>query len=186
VQIFFNKLTEKGYDTRSLAHMKICAVGSSTVSSLNEKGIKPDFVPKRAVGEAIFECLSQELTKEDCVLMPKSAIARDYLVESLGNLCKVKAIDLYNTVTEMVDKDMILGMLDKGEIDYITFTSSSTVTNFLNGIGIENKDRLRNTKLVSMGPITSKTIREYGLQVYKEPENYTIDGLVECIVSNKE
>ncbi|MDF2613084.1 MAG: uroporphyrinogen-III C-methyltransferase [Clostridia bacterium] len=186
VQIFFNKLSERGYDTRSLAHMKICAVGPSTVSSLNEKGIKPDFVPKRAVGEAVFECLSQTLTKEDSILMPRSAIARDYLVESLKSICKVKAIDLYNTVTAAIDKDMILGMLSKNAIDYITFASSSTVINFVNGIGTENIDKLRGTRLVSIGPITSKTLREYGLEVYREPEQYTIDGLVDCMIKDNE
>ncbi len=184
VEIFFNKLKEKGLDTRSLAHMRICAVGPSTVSSLNEKGIEPDIVPKRAVGEAVYECLSTELSEKDSILMPKSAIARDYLIENLSRICKVRAIDLYSTVTEAIDKDMILRMLSQGEIDYMTFTSSSTVDNLIKGIGIENVDALKHAKLISIGPITSKTIREYGLEVYKEPENYTIDGIVDCIVND--
>lgn len=182
VELFFNRLAEKGLDSRNLAHMKICAVGSGTVKSLNQKGIMPDVVPARAVGEAVFEALKDGLTKDDSVLIPRSAIARDYLVQSLGNICKVEAIDLYNTVTESFDKDMILEKIEAGDIDYITFTSSSTVANFINGIGRENADKIGRTKLVSIGPITSKTIREYGLEVYKEPEQYTIEGIVECIV----
>ena len=184
VEIFFNRLADKGLDTRSLAHMKICAVGSSTVSCLNKRGIIPDIIPKRAVGEAVFEALKEGLTKDDNILIPRSAIARDYLVEHLSSICNVKAIDLYNTVTETIDQAMILGLLSKGDIDYITFTSSSTVVNFINGIGKENVNKLNQTKLLSIGPITSKTIREYGLEVYKEPEQYTIDGLVECMIND--
>ena len=95
--------------------MKICAVGSGTVSSLNKRGIIPDIVPKRAVGEAVFEALKEGLTKDDSILIPRSAIARDYLVENLSSICSVKAIDLYNTVTETIDQDMILELLAEGK-----------------------------------------------------------------------
>ncbi|WP_330389793.1 uroporphyrinogen-III C-methyltransferase [Cellulosilyticum sp. I15G10I2] len=184
VDIFFNRLREKGLDSRGLAHMKICAVGPQTVYSLNKQGIRPDIIPERAIGEALYTSLSQELKREDSILIPKSAIAREYLVENLSKICSVKAIDLYNTVTEAIDKDMILRMLDEDKIDYITFTSSSTVKNFIRGIGREHISKLNRTKLVSIGPITSKTILEYGLTVYKEPEIYTIEGLIECIIND--
>lgn len=181
VEIFFKQLEKKGMDTRNLAHMKICSVGTHTAVCLKEKGIRPDFIPKRAVGEAIFECLKDELTSNDKVLLPKSAIARDYLIQSLGNICSVKAVDLYHTVTETIARDMILEMVENKEIDYITFTSSSTVSNFVKGIGEENVDKLKGIKIVSIGPVTSKTVGEYGLEVWRQPEKYTVEELMRCI-----
>ncbi|MCG4722833.1 uroporphyrinogen-III synthase, partial [Alistipes putredinis] len=68
---------------------------------------------------------------------------------------------------------------------YITFTSSSTVSNFIDIIGVDNIDKLKNTKVISIGPITSNTAKELGLKVYKEPTNYTINDLINCIIEDK-
>jgi uroporphyrinogen III methyltransferase/synthase len=185
VKIFFKNLSQKGLDSRSLSHMKICAAGISTIQALNDKGINPDIVPQRAVAEAIYECLSNVLTELDHVLMPKSAIAREYLTEHLSQICRVKPIDLYDTVIETLDKERVLKMLDEKEIDYITFTSSSTVNYFINGIGLENCEKLKGTKIISIGPITSKKIAEYGLEVYREPEDYTLEEMINCIIKDQ-
>lgn len=184
VKFFFKKLKEKGLDTRSLGHMKICAVGPGTVSALREKGIEPDEVPKRAVGEEIYALLRDKLSKEDYILLPKSAIARDYLAEKLGQICKVKTIKLYDTLTEEIDQSFMAKLLEPGEIDYITFTSSSTVKNFVNGIGEDYRGALDPIKLISIGPITSQTMMEYGLKVYQQAKEHTIEGLVNCMIED--
>ncbi len=184
VGIFFKKLEEKGLDTRSLGHMKIAAVGPSTVSSLKSKGINPDIIPQRAVGEAVYESLKDILTSTDHILLPKSAIAREYLTEELRKICEVTAVSLYHTVTEPIDKELLLNLLEQNEAHYITFTSSSTVTNLIKAIGTENINRLKSAKLISIGPVTSETIRKYGLEVYKEPDKYTIDEMAKCIIKD--
>ena len=76
-------------------------------------------------------------------------------------------------------------MLNENNVDYITFTSSSTVSNFIDIIGVDNIDKLKNTKVISIGPITSNTAKELGLKVYKEPTNYTINDLINCIIEDK-
>ncbi len=185
VKIFFENLNNLGYDARKLYGCKIVAIGSSTSKELENYGIKSDIIPKRFVGEEIYNILEERLTSNDSILIPRSGNARSYLVDELGKICNVDEIVTYETVLGNVDKEVVLDRLEDGKIDYITFTSSSTVKNFVKMLGKENLHRLKDAKLVSIGPITSKTIEGYGLNVHKEAENYTIDGVVNCIINDE-
>ncbi|MCD3331186.1 uroporphyrinogen-III synthase, partial [Clostridium botulinum] len=99
-----------------------------------------------------------------------------------NKLCNVKEVKIYNTIKDSGNKDEIINLLNNKNIDYITFTSSSTVKNFIEIIGKENIKILKDTKLVSIGPITSKTIEEFGLKVYNEAEEYTIEGIIKTLI----
>ena len=78
-------------------------------------------------------------------------------------------------------KEEAINALEEGNLDYITFASSSTVTNFINLIGEENKEKLSNTKIISIGKITTKTILDNGLEVYKESEKASIESMIEAM-----
>ncbi|MPN34531.1 hypothetical protein SDC9_182025 [bioreactor metagenome] len=80
---------------------------------------------------------------------------------------------------------MALEVIEDENVDYITFASSSTVKNFITLIGEENLQQLKNKNIISIGPITSKTIEEYGLEVYKEAEVATIDSMIDAISNNE-
>lgn len=185
VNIFFDKLNDMSLDVRALGNIKICAVGPATSKELKNRGIIADIVPEKFVAEAMYDELKDKLSSNDKILIPRGSSSRDYLVDNLSEICEVKEVHTYNTVIEEECKDEIIELLDSEKIDYITFTSSSTVSNFIKIIGEENINKLNESKVISIGPITSNTARELGLKIYKEPTNYTIDSLIECITNDK-
>ncbi|MDU7904366.1 MAG: uroporphyrinogen-III C-methyltransferase, partial [Peptostreptococcaceae bacterium] len=185
VNIFFDKLNEMNLDLRVLANLKICAIGPATAKELKKRGIIADIVPEKFVGEAMYDTLKDMLNNNDNILIPRGSNARDFLVDKLSEICNVKEVYTYNTIIEDKYKEEIIALLNENNVDYITFTSSSTVSNFIDIIGVDNIDKLKNTKVISIGPITSNTAKELGLKVYKEPTNYTINDLINCIIEDK-
>ena len=194
VEIFFEALEESGKDARALAHLKIAVIGEATRKALKQRGICADKMPAKAVAESLADCLKQELTQKDYVLLPHSAIAREALGNSLEKVCKVDEIPIYHTtlvkdeVEEVQEKNIIeidskqlLEKLSRDEIDYITFTSSSTVHHFIERIGKEHLSFLAHTKLISIGEVTTKTLKSYGLEVYKEAKKATMVDLIDCM-----
>lgn len=184
VNIFFDKLNSMNLDIRALSNLKICAVGPATAKELKSRGIIADIVPEKFVAEAMYDELKSILNKEDKILIPRGANARDFLVDKLNEICTIKEVHTYKTVLEDENKEEIISLLNEEIVDYITFTSSSTVSNFIDIIGKENIDKLKNVKVISIGPITSNTAKELGLEVYKEPTNYTINDLIDCIIKD--
>lgn len=183
VDIFFNKLFSLNKDIRSLSNLKIACIGNATAKAVKEKGIIADFVPEKFVAESLLELLKENLTKEDKVLIPRAKEARELLVDGLKEICFVNEVKIYETLKEDSNKEDIFDILKKDNELFITFTSSSTVKNFVEIIGKENLALLKDkAKLVSIGPVTSKTIESFGLTVYKEAKEYTIDGVVEAII----
>lgn len=185
VEIFFDKLEEMGLDARALANIKICAIGTSTAKEMKNRGIKADIVPKNFVGEHLFEELRVLLNKNDKVLIPRAKNARDYLVNQIGDICEIKEIHTYETLVDLQNRESILNLLQDEDTNYITFTSSSTVINFVNIIGKENISKLDNTKVISIGPITTKTIKDLGLNLYKESKTSTIEAVIDSIIEDR-
>ena len=182
VDIFFDKLDEMELDTRALAHVKVCAIGAATAREIKARGIRADVIPKRFVAEELYEALKEQLTSEDKILIPRAKNARDFFVEKLREICEVKEVHTYESVINLSKKDEILEILNQERVDYITFASSSTVKNFVEIIGEENLDKIKNSKVISIGPVTSKTARDLNVEVYKEAEKATIEKIVEAIV----
>lgn len=185
VEIFFNKLYEMNLDSRALANLKICAVGSATAKEIKNNGINPDIVPEKFLAEYLFEELKSVLKSTDKVLIPRAKNARDFLVNKISEICSVKEVHIYETVLNNIKKDEILKELNSLEEKYITFTSSSTVTNFVDIIGMDNIDKLNKLKVISIGPITTETAKNIGISVYREANISTIEGMVDCIINDK-
>ena len=185
VDIFFDKLDEMVYDCRSLYNSKICAVGTETAKAIKSRGIIADIVPKQFVAEGLYDELKDIINENDKILIPRAKNARDFLVNKLGEKCFVKEVITYESVIDSDKKDMALEVIDNKEVDYITFASSSTVRNFITLIGEENIEKLYDKKIISIGPITSKTIEECGLEVYKEADVATIDSMIDVILNDE-
>lgn len=185
VQIFFDKLYKMNLDSRALANLKVCAVGSATAKEIRNNGINPDIIPEQFVSEYLFEELKSVLKSTDKVLIPRTKNARDFLVNKISKICSVKEVHIYETVLNNIKKDEILKGLNSLEEKYITFTSSSTVTNFVDIIGMDNIDELNKLKVISIGPITTETANSLGINVYREANISTIDGMVDCIINDK-
>ena len=181
VDIFFDKLDEMGLDCRALANIKVCSIGATTSKAIIRRGIKPDIQPEKAVGESLYDELKDIVNKEDKILIPRAKNAREFLVKKLNEISNVTEVVTYESVMDDSKKEKAINALEEGNLDYITFASSSTVTNFINLIGEENKDKLSNTKIISIGKITTKTILDNGLEVYKESEKASIESMIEAM-----
>ena len=185
VDIFFDKLNEMGYDSRALYNIKICAVGAETARHIKTRGINPDIVPKKYIAEELYEELKDIIEENDKILIPRAKNARDFLVEKLSKKCFVKEVITYESVIDYSKKDELLDIMENENVDYITFASSSTVRNFMTLIGEGNINKLKSIKIISIGDITSKTIEEYGLKVYKQSETATIASMIDAISNDK-
>jgi uroporphyrinogen III methyltransferase / synthase len=179
VRFLFEALGAAGLDARALANATVAAIGPGTAGALAERGIRADVVPERSVAEALVESLVDVDVAGRPVLVARAAEARDVLPDALRErMAKVDVVALYETVAEDPDPEALAAA---GSADYVTFTSSSTVKNFVAAVGDDFPARAR---IVSIGPVTSEAIREAGLSVDAEAESHDPDGLVEALLAD--
>jgi len=183
VDAFFGALERAGLDSRALAGVQICVIGPGTARRLGQFGLRPDAQPETYKAAEISQTLAaiEELGGKK-ILCPRADIApKDLIVdlEALG--ADVTDIAAYRTVGETPDPDLLDELFAGDGPDWITFTSSSTVTNFVNAVGL---DRLRGSaaSLASIGPVTSATMRRVDLEPDVEATAHTIPGLIEAIL----
>jgi len=179
VTIFFEALTKMGLDSRALAHLKIATIGSKTAQVLSEKGIKADLVPTDHTLEALVQLLKPFIKPSDRILIPKAKKTRTVLVENLPGT--VKEVAIYETLVNHRLKALLLQLLDENMVDYLTFSSASSVQNFMKMLGQEQVAKLRDTKIISIGPMTTQAILAAHLKLYKEAEIATIDAIIKAI-----
>jgi uroporphyrinogen III methyltransferase/synthase len=177
-RLLFEAMAAQGRDARALANASVAAIGAGTEAALAENGVLADIVPERFVAEELVEALEQLELQGKPVLIARAAEARELLPDALRKRgAEVDVVTLYETVAVAPDPEALERARDA---DFITFTSSSTVRNFMeasaNGIP-------EGAKIVSIGPITSEAAREAGLTVDVEAERHDIAGLVEALLS---
>ena len=177
VRLLFEAMERAGLDARALAGVTVAAIGPGTARALAERGVLADVVPERFVAEGLIEALEDEELAGAKVLVARAAQARDVLPDALRDRgAEVDVVALYETVREQPGAEEIEAAQSA---DYLTFTSSSTVTNLSEALG----DRFpSNARIVSIGPITSETIRARGLEVDVEAERHDVDGLLEALL----
>ena len=184
VEIFYERLRENGKDVRVFGGTKICAVGPKTVEALNDIGIQPDFVPTHSRGSAIAAEMENVSGKK--ILLPRAKIATADLPNGLRKKgAHVDDIPLYDTVkVASENRDEIETDLLNGSIDLVTFTSSSTVTNFLEMFPAHAPETLlTNVQVAVIGSETQKTAIEQGIQVDVVAKKATIESLVKAIIA---
>ena len=141
-----------------------------------------DVVPADFTAEGVLAALYGKLKAGDKVLLPRAAVARNVLPEELSKQgIDVTVVPAYKTETGDADKYLVTKMLSDGDLDMVTFTSSSTVKNIVKMLGDQAVDLLKNAKIAAIGPITAETCRQQGLQVDVQAEEYTIAGLIKAI-----
>lgn len=181
VEAFFRRLDGRKMDSRALGGEKVGAIGPATAKSLERRGIKPDFVPDTFTGEGIIEGLQSRDIHGQCFLLPRADIADKELITGLQKLgAEVKEVAAYRTVPATDSAARARERLMAGEIDVITFTSSSTVKNlvaaFPGGLPETN-----NYKIACIGPKTAATAAAAGLKTDILAKEQTIPGLVTAI-----
>ncbi len=190
VQAFFAALEGGGKDCRSLHRAKVAAIGPATGKAVAQRGVKPDVVARTFVAEGLLEALAAHDLNGAKVLLPRAAQAREVLPETLASRgAQVEVVPAYETVAPAGSAEELSQAMADG-FDAVTFTSSSTVTNFLALLDQAGKQELirrsqaGDITLASIGPITSQTARDEGLDVQVEPEAYTIQDLVEALAGH--
>lgn len=165
------------------AGARFCAVGPSTAAALEAVGMRADVVPDEYVGEAVVAAMTEvdEGLEGRSVLIPRAAKARDVVPDGLRAAgAEVEVVEAYRTVPVDGDTEAarwLAERLSKGEVDAVTFTSSSTVRSFHAIFGGE----LGGAAIATIGPATSATARELGYHAEVEAAEYTIAGLVRAL-----
>lgn len=179
VRLLFEAMAEQGRDARALANSTVAAIGPGTAAALAERGVIADVVPERYVAEELASALTAVEVAERPVLVARAAEARDVLPDALRERrAQVDVVALYETVAEDPEPEAIEAA--RGA-DYLTFTSSSTVRNLLATVGERFPPGAR---VVSIGPVTSATAREAGLEVHVEASRHDPHGLVEALLAD--
>lgn len=170
----------------TFGHLKIAAIGPATRKKIEQLGLEVSIVPPQYVAESVVESLRGVINRQR-VLLARAKVARDVIPRELRkNGAQVDVVEVYETVLPQASQKALKAIMrdPKRRPHVITFTSSSTVRNFvrlLGGHGRSPHPVVDGIKLASIGPITSATLREFGLRVDVEAKEYTIPGLVHAI-----
>jgi uroporphyrinogen-III synthase len=193
VEAFWERLHKLRWTKRQLKHLRIAAIGPATKKAIEKRGIKVNVVPEEYVAESIVESLRNQVARKR-ILLARARVARDVIPRELRKLgATVDVVEAYETVIPQPSRKRLRAILkdSKRRPHVITFTSSSTVRNFVTLLGrnmwrgrpLERKaSTLDGIRLASIGPITSSTLRELGLSVDIEATEYTIPGLIKALV----
>ena len=166
-------------DARAFAGACVAAIGPGTARALAERGIVTDIVPERFVAEALVEALADIPVEHALVARAKEA--RDVIPDALrARGAEVDVLALYETIAEPLSARALKAAR---AADYITFTSSSTVRFFLDAAG-GAAELSPTTRIVSIGPVTSATLREHGLEPHIEAESHDVDGVIQALLAD--
>jgi uroporphyrinogen III methyltransferase/synthase len=181
---FSDRLAHFKIDARVLGKIRVAAIGPETAKAVESLGVTPHAVPEEYRAEAILEMLRPEEMRGRKVLIPRAAEARDVLVRTLREWgAEVDVVEAYRTIVPKNDPGRMRALLLGGKIDMVTFTSSSTVKNFVALFGAKDvRELLSATPVACIGPITQATAEELGVRVDVIAEEYTISGLTRAVV----
>jgi len=192
VEAVWDRLRKLRLSEKQLQHLQLAAIGPATRKAIEKRGVRVDVVPEEYVAESVVESLRDQIAGKR-VLLARAKVARDVIPRELRKLgARVDVVEAYETVIPRSSRVRLRTVLKDAKCrpDVITFTSSSTVRNFVTLLGGAHGRDARayisgpnGVKLASIGPVTSSTLRELGLAVEIEAREYTIPGLIEAIVA---
>ena len=189
VESMWERLRKLRLGKQSLRYVKIAAIGPATKKAIEGRGAKVNVVPKEYVAESVVKSLRKQVIGKR-VLLVRAKVARDVIPRELRKAgAQVDVIEAYETVVPKKSRGRLRAVLRSKKMrpDVITFTSSSTVKNFVSLLGVRGSRRtgyLEGVTLASIGPVTSSTLRELHLGVDVEARQYTIPGLIQAIVAS--
>ncbi len=183
VEYVWERLRATGQDARHFAGATIGAIGPATARALRERGIEPDFIPKRSVSEEVIAELSSLDWTGRLALLPGSAIGRDALAVGLTGLgADARRVPAYRNVRPEGIEERARQAFERG-VDVITFTSSSTVRNLLDILG-DDRHLLDDSTIACIGPITAATATELGLSVDIIAAEHNVEGLAAALADH--
>ena len=187
VKYFLKRLETQGKDVRDLKGLRIAAIGPKTAEIWHGLGIRPDLMPDEYRAEAIVEEFKALGVRDARILLPRAAKAREVLPEELKKMgAHVDVVPAYQTIKPDCDTPKIREMLQNRVIDMVTFTSSSTVQNFVDMFEVDSGNLglwMDAPAVACIGPITAKTAQKNGFKVDVIPPKYTVNALTESIIA---
>jgi uroporphyrinogen III methyltransferase/synthase len=186
VQAFFTRFEARGGQLADLPGLKLCAIGPATANALRARSLEVAVMPPEYRAEAVVQSLSALPIAGKRLLIPRAAVARDILPRALEACgAHVEVVEAYRTIlpSDSLAPDT-RRLIAQGAIDVLTFTSSSTVTNFVTLLGEADLPQLlQATVIACIGPITADTVRAYGVTPTIVAAEYTVPGLARAIVA---
>lgn len=182
VRVFFDALSGLGKDARIFGGVRLAAIGPRTAETLQQYGIRADFVPEVFTGrELARQLIGYTDLRGKKVLLLRSEIASDELVRGLeaGGVA-VTDVAVYTAVSHKGDDAALIAQMQQRRIQWLTFASPSAVRSFFEQIPPETV-RSHGVKVASVGPVTSKELAQFNVQVDAEATEHTIDGLLDAI-----
>ena len=182
VQYLFERLFTLGRDLRALAGLKLAAIGAGTAEALALWHLRVDLVPDEFRAEALADSLVPHVSGKD-VLLARASRGREVLAERLQQAgARVSQVVVYeSTDVEQIDP-VVEEALSIGQVDWVTLTSSAIARSATRLFGLN----LGKTKLASISPVTSQTLRGLGYEPSAEATEYTMEGIVEAVLKVEE
>lgn len=182
VRYFWERLESAEFDARAFRSAKMIAIGPATDAALRQRGIRADFAPKQSRSEAVLEEFGE--AKGLRFLIPGGESSRDALRDGwLRGGAEVVVAPTYRTISDTSGIEAVRDGLERGEIAAVTFTSGSTVENFIDALGVPDGAKwLSTTRVATIGPVTSEVARSHGIQVAVEAANASVEALADAIV----
>ena len=191
VKYFLKRMMEKDKDIRDLKGIKICAIGTKTAAEIKKYGIKVDLIPEEFNAEGLIEAflkiqnskLKKQSLKGVKILLPRAEKAREIFPEKVRELGgEIDVPVTYRAVKPEMHGKRLKRFLKEGRISVATFTSASTFDNFMEIIGEDADELLRDVAIAVIGPVTARAVEKAGLKVEIMPETATIEAMVEEII----
>ena len=184
VKFFIENLEKSGLSVLQLKNIKICAVGPKTAEAAQESGLTIDLVPQDYRAEGVLHAFAAAGIEGKKILFPRAEEGRDVLPEGLEKMgASVELVPVYRTIRPE-GKDAGLKAILEGGVDVVTFTSGSTVRNFLSILGDGNKHLLDGVKIACISEVTAQTAMSLGIQTDILPEQNTARSLAEAIIKH--
>jgi len=182
VRFFFDRLDRSLHDLRSL-RARICAIGPATRRAIEELHLKVDLMPEEYVAESLVGAFAGNDLNGRRILLPRAAVARDLIPVELARLgATVDVVEAYRNVAPAGAAERVQALFSSArKPDWITFTSSSTVNNF---VAIAGASTLAGIRIASIGPVTSATLQSHQLEPAVEAAEFTIEGLIAAILEH--
>ena len=193
-EAMFERIAKCRLDNSALSHLKVAAIGPATTKAIEKHGLRVTITPKEYVAESVVASLHKRV-KGKRVLLVRAKIARDMIPRELRKAgATVDVVEAYETVAPKSSQQRLrAALVGKRKPHAITFTSSSTVRNFVSLLGLRSARaalkkpaRHRGIHSASIGPVTSATLREFGLPVDITAKKFDIPGLVDALVAARD
>jgi uroporphyrinogen-III synthase len=184
VEVLFERYKRLGLPIVDMEHLRVVAIGPATAMAIQSEGLSVSIVPEKYVAESVVEALRGKITEFSRVLLVRAKVARDVLPNELQKMgAQVDVIEAYETRVPEDAKEKLERLFGEpaSKPHVITFTSSSTASNFLALLGDNARAFLEGVHLASIGPVTSDTLKQAGFPPTIEAREYTMNGLVAAI-----